>query len=242
VNREYHKWLSPNLGREMELLVFGNCGLRVLVFPTWSGRFYQYEDHGMVKVLRDRLEGGAIQLFCVDSFDSNTLYNNDISSRERILRHLNFEKYILDEVLPFSESKNPNPSLTSHGCSLGAFHAVNIAFRHPNRFNGILALSGRYDLTRSFNGFPDLFDGYYDDDVYFNTPNHFIRNLTDPEMLTQLRRLNITLAVGEADVFLENNRALSQALWDKGIWHAFRVWAGKAHDFHHWREMLRLYA
>jgi len=226
----------------MELLVFGHAGVRVLVFPTWRGRFYQYEDNGMVEVLRDRLEGGTLQFFCVDSFDSHALYNHDISPRERILRHMDFEKYILQEVLPFSEGKNPNPSVTAQGCSLGAFHALNIAFRYPDRFNGVLALSGRYDLIRSFGGYLDLFDGHYDEDIYFNTPCHFIPNLTDTELLKQLRKLDITLAVGGADVFLENNRALSQALWEKGIWHAFHVWAGKAHDFHHWREMLRLYA
>lgn len=241
MTREYHKWLSHNTGCEMQLLVFGHAGIRVLVFPTWKGRFYQYENYGMVEVLRGPLERGMLQLFCVDSFDARALYNQAISPRQRILRHLDFEKYILHEILPFSEWKNPNPSLLTHGCSLGAFHAVNIAFRHPDLFSGILALSGRYDLTRSFNGVPDLFDCYYDDDVYFNTPSHFIPNLTDTELLKQLRKLDITLAVGEQDAFIENNRALSQALWDKGIWHAFRVWPGRAHDFHHWREMLSLY-
>lgn len=241
LNREQHKWFSRNVNRDMELLVFGHAGVRMLVFPTWGGRFYQYEDNGMVEVLRDRLEGGALQLFCVDSYDSHALYNHEISPRERILQQMSFERYILEEVLPFSERKNPNPSLTAHGCSLGAFHAVNMAFRHPNRFSGVLALSGRYDLTRSISGFLDLFDGYYDDDIYYNTPGHFIVNLTDPELLKQLRKLNITLAVGERDAFFENNRDFSQALWDKGIWHAFRVWSGKPHDFDHWREMLRLY-
>lgn len=241
MNREYHKWLSDNLRCEMELLVFGHAGVRVLIFPTWRGRFYQYEDNGMVEVLRDRLEHGTLQLFCVDSFDAQSLYNREVLPRERIMRHIDFERYILHEVLPFSERRNPHLSLTAHGCSLGAFHAVNIAFRHPTRFNGVVALSGRYDLTRWFGGIPDLFDGYYDDDIYFNTPSHFIPNLTDPELLKQLRRLDITLIVGEGDAFVENNRALSQALWDKGVWHAFRVWAGTAHSFRHWREVLRLY-
>ena len=241
MNREYHKWFSQNLDHEMELLVFGHAGVRVLVFPTWGGRFYQYEDNGMIEVLRDRLEQGQLQLFCVDSFDAHSLYNHKISPRERIMRHNNFEKYILNEVVPFSEHKNPHPSLLTHGCSLGAFHAVNIAFRYPTRFKGVVALSGRYDLTRWFGGIPDLFDGYYDEDVYFHMPSHFIPNLTDPELLKQLRQLDITLVVGEGDAFLENNRALSQALWDKGVWHAFRVWSGRGHSFRHWREVIKVY-
>lgn len=241
MNREYHKWYSPNLRREAELLTFGHAGARALVFPAKCGRFYQYEDYGMVEVLRDQLEAGATQLFCVDSFDSHALYNHEIPPRERILRHRLFEKYILEEVLPFSEWKNHDRSLVAHGCSLGAFHAVNLAFRHPGRFSGVLALSGRYDLTCDFSGFPDLFDGYYDEDIYFNTPSHFIPNLTDQRLLKQLRELSITIVVGEADIFLENNRALSRALWDKGVRHTFHVWGGRAHDFDHWREMLRLH-
>ena len=45
MNREYHKWWSPNLSRDMELLVFGHSGAKVLVFPTRGGRFYEYREY-----------------------------------------------------------------------------------------------------------------------------------------------------------------------------------------------------
>ena len=96
-------------------------------------------------------------------------------------------------------------------------------------------------MTKSFAGFRDLLDGYYDDDVYFNTPCHFMPNLTDPRLLEQLRRLDITIVIGESDAFIENNLALSQTLWDKGVWHAFHVWNGYAHSPRRWCEMVRLY-
>jgi esterase/lipase superfamily enzyme len=32
----------------MELLVFGHAGPKVLVFPTRDGRFYEYENLGLV--------------------------------------------------------------------------------------------------------------------------------------------------------------------------------------------------
>ena len=44
MNREYHRWYSPSLERDMELLVFGHSGARTLVFPTSMGRFFQWED------------------------------------------------------------------------------------------------------------------------------------------------------------------------------------------------------
>ena len=41
MNREYHRWHSPALSRDMELLVFGHADARVLVFPTSLGKFYE---------------------------------------------------------------------------------------------------------------------------------------------------------------------------------------------------------
>jgi esterase/lipase superfamily enzyme/lysophospholipase L1-like esterase len=240
-HRERHKWFSPHLKRDMELLVLGRAGHRVLVFPTLYGSPYQYEELGMVEVLRDRLERDTLQLFCLDSLDLESWYDRERLPRDRVLRHLDFENYVLQEAIPFSHSKNADSALTGHGCSLGAFHAVNFAFRHPDHFSRVLALSGRYDLTKGFAGFRDLLDGYYDDDVYFNTPCHFMPNLTDPRLLEQLRRLDITIVIGESDAFIENNRALSQTLWDKGVWHTFHVWNGYAHNPHRWCEMVRLY-
>ena len=54
MHREYQRWYSPSLGREMELLIFGHAGARVLVFPSSMGRFFEWEDQGMIGVLRRR--------------------------------------------------------------------------------------------------------------------------------------------------------------------------------------------
>ena len=74
MNREYHRWYSPSLDRDMELLVFGHAGARVLIFPTSQGRFFQWEDTGMVAELSEHLEKGWLQLFCVDSVDDESWY------------------------------------------------------------------------------------------------------------------------------------------------------------------------
>jgi esterase/lipase superfamily enzyme len=234
VQREYHRWFSPHLQRDMELLIHGHAGARVLVFPTSMGRFYEYEDRGMVANLRDHLDNGWLQLFCVDSVDAESFYCRWAHPSGRIRRHSQYEEYILHEVLPLTQAKNPNPFLIAHGCSLGAYHALNLALRHPQRFGRVLALSGKYDIA----GF---LDGYYDENVYFNTPSHFVPNLHDPALLDALRRLEIILAIGNADPNIENNRALSRALWEKGIGHALREWDGWCHDWPYWRRMARHY-
>ena len=50
MNREHHKWYSPRLNRDMEMLVFGHAGARVLIFPTSMGRYYEYEDLSLIHI------------------------------------------------------------------------------------------------------------------------------------------------------------------------------------------------
>jgi esterase/lipase superfamily enzyme len=118
---------------------------------------------------------------------------------------------------------------------------VNLATRHPHLFTRVLALSGRYDLTRAIGPFLDLFSGYYDDNVYFHTPPHFLARLTDPAIVAALRRLDITLAVGQDDAFCASTRELSAVLHNKQIAHVLDVWPGEAHRAADWREMVRRY-
>jgi esterase/lipase superfamily enzyme len=234
MHREHHRWYSQRLNREMELLVHGHAGAPVLVFPTSKGRFFEYEDRGMVAAIGDWLERGWFQLYCVDSVDGESFYNWWTHPVNRILRHLQYEEYLLNEVLPLVRTKNQNGFLIAHGCSFGAYHALNIALRHPYLFGRVLAFSGKYDMS----GF---FSGYYDNNIYFNTPSHFVPNLSDPQILDALRRMNIIIVVGKDDPNIENNRALSAALWNKNVWHAYREWDGWSHDWPYWQKMLQLY-
>ena len=90
MRRDYHKWFSPRLGREMEMLVYGHAGLPAIVFPTSQGRFYEFEDRGMVDAIRWKIENGEVQLFCVDSVDSESWYNRSVPARWRIARQVQY--------------------------------------------------------------------------------------------------------------------------------------------------------
>src|SRR5579884_849358 len=142
MNREYHRWFSPSLQRDMELLVFGHAGARTLVFPTSMGRFFQWEDFGMIAELRDQIDQGHLQLFCVDSVDSESWYAKQLHPAVRAIRHNQYDNYLLREVLPFSSERNANPFLITTGTSFGAYHAVNFALRHPEQVDRTLGLSG----------------------------------------------------------------------------------------------------
>ncbi len=241
MNREYHRWYSERLHREMELLVFGHGGAKVLVFPTRDGRFYEYENLGVVHELRDKINAGHLQLYCVDSIDAESFYCYWKHPAERIRRHIQFEEYILNEVMPFMALRNSHPCTISHGCSLGAFHATNLAFRHPNLFQKLCAFSGRYDLSLQVEVFSDLFNGYYDENIYFHSPSHYLPNLSCEQRLSELRRLDVVMTIGNDDPFLDNNLQLSETMWEKGIWHAMHRWEGRAHRGRYWRKMASLY-
>jgi esterase/lipase superfamily enzyme len=241
MNREYHKWFSPHLKRDMELLVFGHAGDPVLFFPTRTARFYDYEDWQVIEAIRRKIESGTIQVYCLDSVDRESFYSKTLPPAEKILRHFQYENYILTEVLDLVQKKNPHPTVVAAGCSLGAWHAVNLAFKYPRLFHKVVGLSGRFDLTITLEHFDDLFQGYRDQNVYYNTPSQYIPNLHDGELIRQLKSLEIIFVVGEKDVFLENNQALSNALWSKGIWNALHLWDGESHKARYWRHMVQLY-
>jgi esterase/lipase superfamily enzyme len=103
----------------MDLLVFGPAGAKVLVFPTREGRFYDYENWGLVDALRRSVQDGRMRLFCVDGVDSESLYCRSIPPPARAERHRQYERYILQEVIPLMLSENGIPSLIVHGCSIG---------------------------------------------------------------------------------------------------------------------------
>lgn len=220
----------------MEMLVFGHAGLPVLVFPTSGGRFYDAEDNGLMQTLAARIDGGQLQLFCLDSVDAESWYNRQIPPRLRVARHLQFERYILDEVIPAVRARNQHALPMAMGFSLGGYHAVNIALRHPDTISGFVSLSGMFDLTR-------FLDGYYDQDCYFNLPMHYLPNLSDPSYLERFNRnAKYALATGWDDQCLEQNQALNTILTAKEIPHQLFIWdRPNSHGWPIWREMAAQY-
>ena len=225
----------------MELLIFGNAGAKVLMFPTRDGLFWEYEELEIVASLADKVNAGYLQLFCIEGLARETFYDVSRHPADRIRRHAAFEDYILHEVLPLMASTNSHECTMAMGCSLGAFQAASVVLRHPHLFRKLVAFSGRYDLTMNVECFGDLFDGYYDDAIYFHTPTHFLPGLDCPWRLENLRRMDIVLAVGETDPFLDNNRHLGRLLDDKSVGHRLHVWDGRAHCPRAWRQMAPLY-
>jgi esterase/lipase superfamily enzyme len=235
MNREYHKWHSPRLGRDMELLAFGHAGVPVVVFPTSGGRYFEFEDRGMIGTLAGKIDAGQCQIFCVDSVDMESWYNKSVPPRWRIARHVQYDDYLIHEVVPLIRAKNGDAHLASLGCSFGGFHAVNVALRHPDVFTGFLSMSGAFDL-RNFLG------GYYDTDVYYNQPMDYLPHLGDPWFLDRFRRNSYVLATGWDDQCLGQNQRLDGIFNSKGIPHKLFVWdSHNSHDWPTWQRMIDHY-
>ena len=230
VQRDYVRGYSQALGRDMEHLHFGHGGRAILAFPTSMGRFYQWEDFGMVEALAGWLETGQLQLWCIDSVDGESWYGKDRHPRERVERHLQYERYILDEVLPAM----PGPPVTA-GTSFGALHALLVALRHPTRIRGFIALSGAFDTAR-------FLDGYSDDDTYFTNVMAFLPGLSDDSYLDPIRNQKPkVIATGEEDPNVSDSVKVARLLRQKGVDVTLDLWPGWSHDWPYWKEMMRRY-
>jgi esterase/lipase superfamily enzyme len=237
MNIEYHKWSSPNLGHDMELKIYGHCGKPMLVFPAQGGRFYEYEDFKMIDAIAWFIEQGKIQVFTVDSLDNQTWANLGAHPADRARRHEDYDRYITQEVAPFIQQHGGDPAqlCIATGVSMGAYHAGNFFFRHPDVFDTVIALSGLFQL-RMFVG------DYIDEHVYFNSPLYFLPNLSDPWYLEKYRRSKIIVCVGQGaweDAMLDDAYALKRILEDKQISAWIDIWGNDVnHDWPWWRVMM----
>jgi esterase/lipase superfamily enzyme len=231
MRREYHKWYSHRLGRHMELLTYGHAGFPVLVFPSSRGRFHEYEDRGMIHTLARKIEAGHLQIFCVDSVDAESWYNRGIHPHDRVARHVAYESYVLEEVVPFMKGANGAGQISVTGCSFGGYHSVNFALKHPDLVTNCVSMSGAFDM-RSF------MDGYYDNLFYLNNPVDYVAGLTDRWFLDRYKGMRLVLAAGDHDICLGENFRMADILGRKGITHWLDVWTGgERHDWPLWQRM-----
>ena len=230
MTRDYFSDWSHALGRDMEVLRFGDAGLALLVFPTSHARFYEWEDFGMIGALADKIEAGHVQVWCADSVNSESWNAEWRHPRERVLRHLDYERYLLDELIP----RMPWPPVLT-GTSLGAFQALLVALRHPGRVQGFVAMSGAYDNSR-------WLDGYSDDLTYFTNPLAFLQDMSDQAYLEPLRGMEKkVIATGADDANSAESIRAGELLRSKGVDVSLDVWPGWQHDWPFWKEMIRRY-
>jgi esterase/lipase superfamily enzyme len=231
-------WFSPSLNKDMPVAVYGNYGFALLLIPTAAADYLEYERFQLIDSLAPFIDEGKIKVFSVNSENSQSWMNYEMAGEHKAIRHNEFNAYIFNEVIPFIKSNTSweTPIIVA-GASFGALHSMNLFLKRPDLINGVIAMSGVYNLMEYTRGF-------YDEQVYFNSPKHYMPNLADHNVLEQIRRSNhIHILTGSGEYEAPDAaREFAGVLYDKGINYELSVWGDEwRHDWATWRAMLPLF-
>ena len=234
MKKEFHQWFSNALNKEMPIEIYGHFGFALLLIPTASADYLEYERFGLINELGGLINGGKIKVFSINSINQESWMNNEMEGAHKAIRQNQFNEYVCNEVVPFIKHHTSDDApIVLCGASFGALHSMNIFLKFPHLFSGVVAMSGVYGLM-------EYTKGYYDDQVYFNSPIHYIPNLNDDDTLEKIRKGKIIIATGEgAHEDPEANRRFSDVLNTKSISHDLEIWGKDMnHDWPTWRKML----
>lgn len=235
MNKQLSSWYSPALDKEMPIVSYGHCGFVILLIPTAAADYLEYERFQMLDALAPFIESGKIRIFSIDSMNNESWMNKKMVPSHKAIRQNQFNEYVFNEVVPFIRTNTSNETMIyTCGASFGALHAMNLFLKRPDIINGAISMSGVYDLT-------EYTDGFWDDQVYFNSPTHYVPNLSDESYLAKIRashHIHIYTGSGSYED-PEASKRFSAVLYDKGIWNDLDVWgADITHDWPTWRKML----
>lgn len=240
MERVQHEIDAPDLGRTGHVIRYGHWGRPVVVFPSESGRAWDYENNGMVEAVAPLLDAGRIKLYCVDAFDEVTWSDRTLPTEERARRQRGYERWITDGVVPWIGADSPGAAdAIVTGCSLGAYHALHFSLTRADLFPVAICLSGNYD--------PPTWSGWGDrgDETYFTNPVDYVPGLGGPHLEWLRSQVYIVLVVGQGAWETHPTRSLpaardmDQLLAVRQIPHELDLWGDDvAHDWPWWRRQI----
>ncbi|MCF0258917.1 MAG: esterase [Erysipelotrichaceae bacterium] len=239
---QYFKEYSSFLNRDMEFKMYGHAGPLCLVIPCQDGRFYEWEDRNMFKLMGNLIDQGRIQFVTVDSVDRET-WSSFGETSWRMAQQENWVNYVMNELIPSAlakAGKSYDEPMMIMGASMGATHAANLFFRFPRRFTRLLALSGIYDMS------PYIYDGNFDGNFYQNNPLSYLPNMDTAHEYIGIYNSNKAIFVVGQGAW-ENEcqadlRRLSDVLRGKGIHANINFWGYDIpHDWPSWERQVALY-
>jgi esterase/lipase superfamily enzyme len=238
MHRHLDGWHSPSLHKHMEIAVYGHYGFPVLLFPTAAADYLEYERFQLLDWIQDIVNSGKVKIFSINSINQESWLNPHMHASHMAIRQQQYNAYICEEVVPYIwHSCQGRMGIITAGASLGAFHAANQMLRRPDLFDGMLAMSGAYDIRRYYR------QDYYDENIYFNNPVDFVPNLDDHNLHLLRQKHQIYILSGQGDYESPDaSRRLAGVLGAKGIPHELDLWGyDMPHDWPTWRKMIRHY-
>ncbi|PWJ60638.1 esterase/lipase superfamily enzyme [Dyadobacter jejuensis] len=238
MERTVTSWFSPCLNKEMEVVMYGHYGFALLLIPTASSNFLEYEDQGLIRSIEKQIDEGKVKVYCINSINGESWLNPYMSPVEQGVRHQAYCDYVYQEVVPYIRTTtSPTNLIITAGAGFGALHAANLYFKFPDIFGGVIGLSGCYDLSHYTKG-------YFDDNVYFNSPKHYLSNLKVESHLNLYRSSrHIHLVSGSgAQEHPQYSKELSEVLQTKMVGHELDIWGKEFdHNWGAWQRMLGHY-
>ncbi len=222
----------------MPIAAYGDYGFALLLVPTAAADYLEYERFQLMDTLAPYINSGKVKVFSINSINNESWLNNEMLGEHKAIRHNQFNDYVFNEVVPFIKNNTSaeTPIITC-GASFGALHSMNLFLKRPDIINGVIAMSGVYDLS-------EYSKGYWDDQVYFNSPMHYVPKLSDEWYLSNIRNSkHIHILTGSGDYEDPNaSKSFAGILYDKGINYELDVWGeDMKHDWPTWRAMLPYY-
>ncbi|TWI81629.1 esterase/lipase superfamily enzyme [Lacibacter cauensis] len=238
MQRELTGWYSPALNKDMPVAIYGHYGFALLLVPTAAADYLEYERFQLIDAISPWIEAGKVKVYSVNSINTESWMNNEMEPAHKAIRQNQFNEYIFNEVVPFIKTNTSfdTPIITC-GASFGALHSMNLFLKRPDLINGVIAMSGVYDLM-------EYTKGYYDEQVYYNSPMHYMPNLTDHAILEQIRHSNHIHLFSGSGAYEDPSSAgrFAKILYDKGINYELDIWGQEwPHDWNTWRALLPHY-
>ena len=221
-----------------EVLAYGHWGRPLIAFPSEMGLAGDWEERGMIGGVGELLDAGRVKIYCVSSFDAGSWRRDDLPLEERARLHGIYERWILDDVVPWIRSDAGGAEgIAVAGCSFGAYHAANFALRRADLFPLAMCMSGVYDVSR-------LGWGERADSVYFNNPMDYVSHLGGDHLDWLRSRVSLLLVCGQGQWedttgALESTTAFAALLASKDLNHELDLWGHDVpHDWPSWRAQL----
>jgi esterase/lipase superfamily enzyme len=220
---------------EMPIASYGHFGFVILLIPTAAADYLEYERFQMMDTLAPLIDSGKVRIFSIDSINNDSWMHTSMLPEHKAIRHNQFNDYVFNEVVPFiRNATSADTMIYTCGASFGALHAMNLFLKRPDIINGCISMSGVYDLS-------EYTKGYFDDQVFYNSPMHYLPNLNDEWYLEKIKashHIHIYTGSGSYED-PEGSKKFAGVLYNKGIWYDLDVWGPDiSHDWPTWRAML----